>query len=79
MRERPLSIEPLCNLREFTGSIAFLITLIQLAIQTRETDYATPHFARVMDDCDRRNPVLYDPDTRSWMRPYSGRFAKDAE
>jgi len=40
--------------------------------------YVTADFAKIMDDCDKANMVLYDPETQSWQRPDAGRFAKDA-
>jgi hypothetical protein len=39
--------------------------------------YVTSDFVQIMDDCEKPNMVIYDPQTQSWGRPEDGRFAHD--
>jgi hypothetical protein len=39
--------------------------------------YVTRDFVRIMDDCEKPNMVVYDPEAQSWGRPKDGRFAQD--
>ena len=40
--------------------------------------YVTPEFVRYIEESERPNIVLYDPDNQTWSRPENGLFAQDA-